>query len=69
MKKKGLWLLMVAVCCILVFGLSGCNRDKPLNPAVNGFEVQASITVTQGDTVTVETPEVTDENGNALDVY
>ena len=63
--------LFVLVSC-LVFALCfvGCDKggDAP-EPSVNGFEVQKSITVTQGDTVTLETPEVTDENGNVLEVY
>ncbi len=66
MKKKVFALLLSL---LLSFGVMiACDEEiKPL--AIDGFEVQESITVSYGESVEVEEPIVSDESGTVLDVW
>ncbi len=66
MKKKVFTLLLSLLLSLCVF--VAC--DEPVPPlAIEGFEVEQSITVSYGESVEVEEPIVSDASGTVLDVW
>ncbi len=68
-KMKRLAVLGMAFVTLLFSGIFvACSNFKLGKTEINGFEVKESITVDYGSLVTVETPIVTDSEGNFYEV-
>lgn len=70
-RKSALVILtLIAVLSLFASVAAACSPSTPSETVeIYGFTVKEKITVNMGESVTLEKPLVTDEDGNVLDVY
>ena len=61
-KLKVYLLAILSVCIFLFCGMAACSKENKIK--LNGFEIQETLNVEYGSLVTLESPIITDEDGN-----